>query len=167
MYSSNFQPLLLVPQCPLCLLEMISSSITPTAVLSKKSNTLLLFSSMVTHFIAVCNKIPMSHGPSLIDIYTRSPAVFKRILSLASSHSLRIICLSRREYEGSTPYSTDELMAIHHGSDAERADFLHNQGILIALFIDGLIQSLSLPKKGGVTVAGWSLGNMFTIAMCA
>lgn len=56
---------------------------------------------------------------------------------------------------------------IHHGSDAERADFLRNQGILMALFVDGIIQSLALPKKGGVTVAGWSLGNIFTIAMRA
>ena len=59
------------------------------------------------------------------------------------------------------------MKTVHHGSDAERADFLQNQGILIALFVDGLIQSLSLPKNGGVTVAGWSLGNVFTIAMRA
>ena len=91
----------------------------------------------------------------------------QQILPLASSHSLRVICLSRREYEGSTPYSADELKAIHHGSNAERADFLKNQGTLIALFVDGLIQSLPLPKNGGVTVAGWSLGNIFTIAMRA
>ena len=37
----------------------------------------------------------------------------------------------------------------------------------MALFVDRLIQSLSLPMKGGVTVAGWSLGNIFTIAMRA
>jgi hypothetical protein len=59
------------------------------------------------------------------------------------------------------------LKTILNGSEAERADFLHNEGILIALFVDGLIQSLSLPKKGGVSVAGWSLGNLFTIAMRA
>ena len=104
-------------------------------------------------------------GPSFT--YTQSPGVFKRILPLAISHSLRVICLSRREYEGSTPYSADELKTIHEGSDAERADFLHNQGILMALFVDRLIQTLSLPKSGGVTVAGWSLGNIFTIAMRA
>ena len=43
------------PQCPLYLLEMISSSTTPTAVLSKTSNTLLFFSSTVTHFRPVNN----------------------------------------------------------------------------------------------------------------
>ena len=98
---------------------------------------------------------------------SHSQGVFKKILPLTSSHSLRVICLSRREYEGSTPYSADELKTIHHGSDAECADFFYNEGIFLALFIAGLIQSLSLPTKGGVTVAGWSLGNTFVIAMRA
>ena len=59
------------------------------------------------------------------------------------------------------------MKTIHNGSEAERADFLRNEGILIALFVDGLIQSLSLQKEGGVTVVGWSLGNIYTIAMRA
>jgi pimeloyl-ACP methyl ester carboxylesterase len=59
------------------------------------------------------------------------------------------------------------LNIIHNGSEAEHANFINNEGTLIALFVDGLIQSLSLPKNGGVTVGGWSLGNMFTIAMRA
>jgi hypothetical protein len=80
---------------------------------------------------------------------------------------MRVICLCRREYQGSTPYSTDERNAINHGSEAERANFLKDEGILIALFVDGLIQTLLLPKKGGVIVAGWSLGNIFTVAMRA
>ena len=162
-YSSN----LLLPKCPLCPLERISSSTTPTAVLSKILNTLLLFSSMVTHFILVCNIIHSRVRVRVSSIYIRSSGVFKRILPLAGSHSLRVVCLSRREYEGSTPYSTDELKTLRHGSEAERAGFLHNEGILIALFVDKLIQSLSLPKKGGVTVVGWSLGTLYTIAMRA
>jgi len=44
---------------------------------------------------------------------------------------------------------------------------LQSQGALIALLVDGLIQKLSLPKGGGVIVAGWSLGNLFTMAMRA
>jgi hypothetical protein len=80
---------------------------------------------------------------------------------------VRVICLSRREYEGSTPYSTDDVKGILHGSDKKRADFLQDQGVLLALFVDRLIQTLLLPKKGGVIVAGWSLGNIFTIAMRA
>ena len=37
----------------------------------------------------------------------------------------------------------------------------------MALFVDRLIQTLLLPEKGGVIVAGWSIGNVFTIAMRA
>ena len=128
-------------------------------------STLVLIHGLTFHTGMYYYVICISQGPSLI--YTRSPGTFKRIPPLASSHSLRVICLSSREYEGSTPYSADELKTIYHGSDIERANFLHSQGILVALFVDGLIQSLSLPKAGGVTVAGWSLGNIFSIAMRA
>ena len=76
-----------------------------------------------------------------------------------------MICLSRREYEGSSPYTDEELKAMNHGSEEEQAKFLHEQGVLIALFVDGIIQTLSLPKAGGVTIVGWSLGNIFTIAL--
>lgn len=78
-----------------------------------------------------------------------------------------MICVSRREYEGSSPYSDEELRVINRGSHDERAKFLQEQGILLALFVDGIIQTLSLPKAGGVTVIGWSLGNAFTLALRA
>ena len=149
----------------LCPLKKILSSTTLTAVLSKIPITLLSFLFTVSHFIPVCN-VCASLGVWVLYI-TWLPNVFKQILPLASSHSLCVICVSRRKYEGSTPYSVDELKTIHHVSEAERADLLHNEGILIALFVDELIQSLSLPKKGGVTVVGWSLGNLYTIAMRA
>ena len=54
---------------------------------------------------------------------------------------------------------------MNHGSEEEQANFLHEQGVLVALFVDGIIQTLSLPKAGGVTIAGWSMGNIFTIAL--
>ena len=37
----------------------------------------------------------------------------------------------------------------------------------MALFLDGIIQTLCLPKAGGLTVVGWSLGNTFTLALRA
>ena len=78
-----------------------------------------------------------------------------------------MICLSRREYRGSSPYTDEELRTINHGSEEERAKFLQEQGVLIALFVDGIIQTLSLPKAGGLTVVGWSMGNVFTLALRA
>ena len=52
---------------------------------------------------------------------------------------------------------------ILHGSDAERTECLQHQGELIALFIDGIIQEHAIPNK--VAVAGWSLGNIFSIGL--
>ncbi|KAF8966233.1 Alpha/Beta hydrolase protein [Flammula alnicola] len=99
--------------------------------------------------------------------HTFHSGIFKRLLPLARAHSLRLICVSRREYEGSTPYSAEELKVINHGSDEERARWLQNQGVLLALFVDGLIQKLSLTQAGGVAMAGWSMGNIFSLAFLA
>ncbi|KAF8974274.1 Alpha/Beta hydrolase protein [Flammula alnicola] len=99
--------------------------------------------------------------------HTFHSGIFKLLLPLAAAHSLRLICVSRREYEGSTPYSAEELKVINHGSDEERAKLLQDQGVLLALFVDSLIQKLSLPQAGGVAVAGWSMGNIFSLAFLA
>jgi hypothetical protein len=37
----------------------------------------------------------------------------------------------------------------------------------MALFLDRIIQTLCLPKAGGLTVVGWSLGNIFALALRA
>jgi len=78
-----------------------------------------------------------------------------------------VICLTRRDYPGSSPYTDEEIRIIRHGSHDERAKFLNDQGVLIALFVDGIIQTLSLAKAGGLAVIGWSLGNLFTLALRA
>ena len=46
-------------------------------------------------------------------------------------------------------------------------EFLYDQGVLIALFVDGIIQTLSIAKAGGLAVIGWSMGNVFTLALRA
>lgn len=75
-----------------------------------------------------------------------------------------MICLNRRDYQGSSPYTDEEIRILQHGSDDEHASFIHEQGVLVALFVDGIIQTLSLPKAGGLSVVGWSMGNIFTLA---
>ena len=75
--------------------------------------------------------------------------------------------MTRREYQGSSPYTDEEMRTILNGSDDERANFLHEQGVLMALFLDGIIQTLSLPKAGGLAVVGWSMGNIFVLALRA
>jgi len=97
--------------------------------------------------------------------HTFHSGIFQRLVPFAPAHRLRIICLNRREYPGSTPYSSEERNAILDGSDTARAEFLHQQGILIALAIDTLILELSLPKT--VAVACWSMGIIFSVASLA
>ncbi|KAJ6508240.1 Alpha/Beta hydrolase protein [Mycena sanguinolenta] len=89
-------------------------------------------------------------------------AVFQKLLPLAPGRGLRVICINRREYPGSTPHTAEELRVLASGSDKERATFMDEAGINLALAIDGIIQQCALPPA--VALCGWSLGNAFVIA---
>ncbi|KAF8508156.1 hypothetical protein JB92DRAFT_3145111 [Gautieria morchelliformis] len=96
-------------------------------------------------------------------------AVFQHVLPLATSKGMRMVCLNRRDYPGSTPYSPCELKALSEGVEDE----LLARGEELALFLDGLIDTLSLPgptadgNEGGLGLMGWSLGNVFTLSAMA
>ncbi|KAF7348187.1 AB hydrolase-1 domain-containing protein [Mycena sanguinolenta] len=94
-------------------------------------------------------------------------AVFQKLLPLAPARGLRIICINRREYPGSSPQTAEELRVLASGSDEERATFMGETGINLALAVDGIIQQCALPSTGGVALCGWSLGNAFVIAAMA
>ncbi|KAF9474085.1 alpha/beta-hydrolase [Pholiota conissans] len=102
--------------------------------------------------------IVMVHGHSF------HSGVFARILPLANLHGFRIICVSRRGYVSSTPYTPEEKQMIETESAEEHDAFLSSQGVLLALFVDGIIHKYSLPEAGGVALLGWSMGNVFTLA---
>ncbi|KNZ78568.1 hypothetical protein J132_11206, partial [Termitomyces sp. J132] len=89
--------------------------------------------------------------------------IFQRLADSAWSRQLRIIAFNRREYPGSSPYTDDERRVIRTGSFEERLSFVQEQGKLIVLAVDGLIQQLSLPRR--VAVAGWSLGTAALLSM--
>ncbi|KAH9475299.1 hypothetical protein JR316_0012410 [Psilocybe cubensis] len=91
--------------------------------------------------------------------------IFSTLFPVASKESLRVICLDRREYQGSTPYTAEELRIIHEGTDAERLDLLTFEGVYLALGIEGLIRELDLPPGSGGGLVGWSMGNMFSLAV--
>ncbi|KAJ6544160.1 hypothetical protein B0H19DRAFT_1169791 [Mycena capillaripes] len=100
----------------------------------------------------------------LVHGHTYHGGVFQRLLPLAATRSVRIICLNRREYPGSTPHTAEELRVYASGSDEERAALLSEAGVDLALCIDEIIQQCALPAAGGVALVGWSLGNAFTMA---
>ncbi|KAF9466349.1 Alpha/Beta hydrolase protein [Collybia nuda] len=99
--------------------------------------------------------------------HTFHAGVFQRLANLATGRSLRVICLNRREYPGTSPYITQELKAIQHGNETERTNVINQQGIYLASFVNKVIEILSLPQSGGVVLSGWSMGNIFSIAVLA
>ena len=90
--------------------------------------------------------------------------MFQRLLPLAVPRSVRIICINRREYPGSTPHTAEELRVYASGSHEERATLLSEAGVNLALCVDGIIQQCGLRSAGGVALGGWSLGNTFVMA---
>ncbi|EJD08472.1 alpha/beta-hydrolase [Fomitiporia mediterranea MF3/22] len=97
--------------------------------------------------------------------------IFTRILPLASSHSLRIIALNRRDYTNSTPLSHAELAQLFSKDSADHKRFLHARGLEIARFLEWVIDELKVPPlrgtsgtAGGLTLLGWSLGSLTTLA---
>ncbi|KAG5340715.1 hypothetical protein C0989_000595 [Termitomyces sp. Mn162] len=95
--------------------------------------------------------------------HTFHSGIFQRLANFAGSRQLRTIAINRREYPGTTPYTEDERRVVIEGSFEERKSFLQEQGSLIALAVDGLIQQLSLP--GQVTMVGWSLGTALLLSV--
>lgn len=74
--------------------------------------------------------------------------------------------MNRRDYAGTTPFSPEDVKIAQNGSDSERAAFLHEQGVDLALFVDSLIQKCSIPQQG-IALVAWSLGNVFMLSLLA
>ncbi|KAJ7755230.1 hypothetical protein B0H16DRAFT_1541473 [Mycena metata] len=91
-------------------------------------------------------------------------AVFQRLSPLAKERDVRLICVNRREYPGSTPHTAQELRVYASGSHEERATLLREEGVNLAICAAEIIQKYALSS---VTLVGWSLGNTFTMAVMA
>lgn len=92
--------------------------------------------------------------------------IFHPLFPLAPGHGLRLITLNRRAYEGTTPYTEEEVKVIEDGNAEKSAKLWEKQGIYLALFVDRAIQKLNL-VKGTVAIVGWSLGSMFVLLLSA
>ncbi|KAL1748054.1 hypothetical protein HDZ31DRAFT_80041 [Schizophyllum fasciatum] len=100
----------------------------------------------------------------------RSPAfsrtgICKRLLPVASKQGVRLICINRRAYPDSTPFTEDEKRIFRSGTDEERKSLLRGEGESLALLIDALISALDLPMH--VSVLAWSMGNVYLLALLA
>ena len=95
---------------------------------------------------------------------------FARLITLSEKHNTRVIALNRRDYIGTTLFSDRELAQISENSTQEQHEtFLRERGEEIAKFLVWIIKELKIPLAsdsgdGGLSLLGWSLGNIFTLA---
>ncbi|KAJ7066896.1 Alpha/Beta hydrolase protein [Mycena belliarum] len=103
----------------------------------------------------------------IIHGHTFHSGTFKRLIPHAAANSLRIISVNRRCYPGSSSFSAEELSGFNQGTEVERATLLEQQGVDLALLLDGLIVELSIPQSGGIALIGWSMGAIFMLSLIA
>lgn len=90
-------------------------------------------------------------------------AVFKPLFPVASEEATRIFSFSRRGHAESSPISEADWKLIL-GTDDDKARYLSDYGINLALLVDHLIVEEKLTK---VVVVAWSFGDAFVTSMVA
>lgn len=99
--------------------------------------------------------------------------IFERVQEKAKDANVRFVAVTRRNYEGSTPFSEAELDVIAGGTEKEKTTFMINRGVELLVFIDKFLVEKKTPSSqegnpnGGVAIIGWSLGNTVTLAAIA
>ncbi|KAI0644096.1 hypothetical protein C8Q79DRAFT_913914 [Trametes meyenii] len=95
--------------------------------------------------------------------------LFTKIIAIAPASNVRFVAITRRDYNGSTPYNTADLGVLSNGTETQRTDFLQARGLEIARFIGKFTQQYDLPavssdgQHGGIALLGWSFGNAFSL----
>jgi hypothetical protein len=96
---------------------------------------------------------------------------FQRAVEVAPAHGVRLIAVQRRDYPGSTPLSDAELAPLASGDPAAIRSFFLARSIELAAFIQHVV-GLGIPalkssekRHGGITLTGWSLGNLYGLSL--
>ena len=91
-----------------------------------------------------------------------SSGTFSRAIARAQDHGVRVIALQRRDYRGSSPFSSEELEVLKSADPAVVQQAVRKIGLEIATCLVGLVDKHQLPHSngGGLTVVGWSMGGM-------
>ncbi|KDQ55697.1 hypothetical protein JAAARDRAFT_208490 [Jaapia argillacea MUCL 33604] len=103
-------------------------------------------------------------------------AIFSRLVPLATEYKLRLVRINRRDYDGSTPLSADDLEGLKSGDKHREASFLQARGLEIAAFLAWFASTQNIPaistleggdKVGGINLFGWSAGNNAALSVLA
>ncbi|KAF9072192.1 Alpha/Beta hydrolase protein [Rhodocollybia butyracea] len=93
--------------------------------------------------------------------------IFNKLHSYAHSFNLRTIALNRRDYAGSTPLTSAELVAMSSGQKS----FLDDLRAELVEFLKEFIEKERIPpialdkNSGGLAIVGWSLGAQIVLSL--
>lgn len=99
--------------------------------------------------------------------------IFDKVAAICLAKGVRFVAINRRSYQGSTPFTTDELSVITSGTDDQKAAWLRDRGTEYANFMSLFIEREKLPapstdgKSGGIALVGWSAGATYSAAVIA
>ena len=100
------------------------------------------------------------------------------MLPHAQAHNARIVTVNRRDYPGTKPYPPEELALLQPPApDATTSElemlleFSRHRGQELLAFLAELVRERGIPpanpaeNKGGIVVAGWSMGMLWMNAL--
>jgi len=93
-----------------------------------------------------------------------SAPIFQKAQEAALGKGVRFVAINRRNYPGSTPFTSQELEVVNTGTPGQRAAWLTDRGHEIGTFIAKFIKENNLSpissggKSGGSILLGWSVG---------
>ncbi|KAH8828731.1 Alpha/Beta hydrolase protein [Flagelloscypha sp. PMI_526] len=98
--------------------------------------------------------------------YMFNAYTWKKMMFLASSRNVRLVCINRRGYGKTTPLPFDQFPA----PDKDNTNILKSTGLDILEFIHAFSLEKSLPlseEQGGFILLFWSMGNMTGLSAVA
>ncbi|KZV83482.1 alpha/beta-hydrolase [Exidia glandulosa HHB12029] len=94
-------------------------------------------------------------------------ATFQKLFPIAASRGLRIVCINRQGFPGSSLYAEEDAHALQSpdATEDDRDTVLRRLGSHLARAVEQLTEELALPQDGARAILGWSLGNVFSLAL--
>ncbi|KAI0700839.1 hypothetical protein C8T65DRAFT_789832 [Cerioporus squamosus] len=115
--------------------------------------------------------------------YVWHSEIFSKLIPIAKAHDTRLILVNRRDYPGSIPYTTEELVMLPASdSPADEEDLSIRLNLLSYMrararevydFLEELVRRDQVPpanpeeNTGGIVIAGWSFGSVWMEALLA
>jgi pimeloyl-ACP methyl ester carboxylesterase len=110
---------------------------------------------------------------SSVDLKSRGAGIFIKLQDIAHSSGIRVVGVNRRDYGGSSPFTTEDMDTIINGATSARDLLVKSMGIELLNYIDIFIQQHDIPvissdgNSGGIALVGWSLGTILTVPAIA